>query len=204
MSTPQIVILIALIALVVFSLLWIIVPILRRRYIANHLVPHFGKRIYHIALYNDFYLINQINLKLDDANEAHIDHLLFGEKYIYVIKDRYYDGALTGQERDVNWMFYPRFNRRGKYITNPFLLNRVRVEKLALVTGLDQHFFINVIVTNDQCLLDDIVANDKATYIVKLKKLEKLIKTIEEREIAPIEPDQLDRAVKDIHRLVKG
>ncbi len=204
MSTPQIIILIVLIALVVFSLAWIIIPILRRRYVANHLVPHFGKRIYHIALYNDFYLINQINLKLDDDNEAHIDHLLFGEKYIYVIKDRYYDGALTGQARDVNWMFYQRFGRRGKFIANPFLLNRVRVEKLALVTGLDPHFFISVIVTNDQCLLDEIDTKDNATFIVKLKKLEKLIKTIEEREIEPIDPNQLDRAVKDIHRLVKG
>ncbi len=204
MSTPEIVILIVLIALVVFSLSWIIIPILRRRYVANHLVPHFGKRIYHIALYNDYYLINQINLKLDDDNEAHIDHLLFGEKYIYVIKDRYYDGALTGQARDVNWMFYHRFGRRGKFIANPFLLNRVRVEKLALVTGLDPRFFISVIVTNDQCLLDEIDTKDNATFIVKLKKLEKLIKTIEEREIEPIDPNQLDRAVKDIHRLVKG
>jgi hypothetical protein len=204
MSTPEIIILIALIAVVAVAALWILIPIFRRLYIVKHLVPFFGKRIYHIALYNDFYLINQINLKLDDANEAHIDHLLFGEKYIYVIKDRYYDGALTGQERDANWMFYSRFTRRGKYITNPFLLNRVRVDKLALVTGLDPHFFISVIVTNDQCLLDDIQTTDNVTYVVKLKKLEKLVKAIEERDIAPIDPEQLDRAVKDIHRLVKG
>jgi hypothetical protein len=80
-------------------------------------------------------------------------------------------------------MFYHRFGRRGKFIANPFLLNRVRVEKLALVTGLDPRFFISVIVTNDQCLLDEIDTKDNATFIVKLKKLEKLIKTIEEREI---------------------
>jgi hypothetical protein len=31
-----------------------------------------------------------------------------------------------------------------------------------------------------------------------------LIKAIEERDIEPINPDQLDAAVKDIYRLVKG
>jgi hypothetical protein len=176
----------------------------KQRYIRRHLIPFFGKRIYHLALYNDFYLINRVNLKIDDDSQAHIDHLLFGEKFIYIIKDRFYDGALTGNPLDANWMYYAKFTRRGKYISNPFLVNRVRIEKLSLVTGLDPHLFINLIVVNDNCLLDEITTPDNMTYIVKMGKLEKLIKAIEERDIDPIDPEQLDRAVKDIYKLVKG
>ena len=95
---------IAFLALVaLLAVVWLLFPIFKTMYIKKHLVPYFGKRIYHIALYNDFYLINEVNLKLDEDSEAHIDHLLFGEKYIYVIKDRYYDGAIDGQEKDSNW-----------------------------------------------------------------------------------------------------
>ena len=205
MDDPVEIIIVILLALFVISSgVWLLFPLIRRRYMNRHLIPVFGKRIYHIALYNDFYLINQVRVPLDDANEAHIDHLLFGEKFIYVIKDRYYDGALSGQARDVNWMFYPNLSRRGKYISNPFLINRVRIDKLALVTGLDPHLFVNIIVVNDRCLLDDIISDDDYTYIVKLAKLEKLIKAIESRDIPVINEQQLDAAVKDIYQLVKG
>lgn len=204
METIEIIILVILCLFVLISVGWLLFPLIRNAYIRTNLIPFFGKKIYHIALYNDYYLINKLVLKLDDANRAHIDHLLFGEKFIYVIKDRYHDGALTGNERDVNWMFYSKFARRGKYISNPFLINRVRAEKLSLITGLDQHLFINIIVVNDDCLLDDIKTTDNVTYIVKMRKLEKLIKAIEERDIDPIDPDQLDVAVKDIYKLVKS
>jgi len=204
MDPIEIVILVVLSAFVLVTLLWLLFPLFRAAYIKKHLVSAYGKKIYHIALYNDFYLINKVNLKLDEDSEAHIDHLLFGEKYIYVIKDRYYDGALQGRDKDSNWMFYHRYSRTGKYISNPLAVNRVRLEKLALVTGLDPHLFINLIVVNDACLLDEIATDDNATFVVKLKKLEKLIKAIEQRDIEPIDPDQLDAAVKDIYRLVKG
>jgi hypothetical protein len=204
MEPLEIVIAIILSVFVMASIVWLLFPLCRRRYMKRHLIAYFGKRIYHVALYNDFYLINQVRVPLDDANEAHIDHLLFGEKFIYVIKDRYYDGALTGKHRDTNWMFYPNLSRRGKYISNPFLINKVRIDKLALVTGLDPHLFINLIVVNEGCLLDDIVTNDESTYIVKLSKMEKLIKANESRDIPPINEAQLDVAVKDIYQLVKG
>lgn len=204
MEPLEIVILIGLIALVLASAFWLLFPLGRRAYMKRHLIPMFGKKIYHIALYNDFYLINKINLKLDEDSQAHIDHLLFGEKFIYVIKDRYYEGALTGKESDGNWMYYANFSRHGKYIANPFKINQIRLKKLSLVTGLDESLFINIIVVNDHCLVDDIATSDGATYIVKMRKLEKLIKAIEERDIEPINPDQLDAAVKDIYRLVKG
>ena len=101
-------------------------------------------------------------------------------------------------------MYYHRYSRHGKYVANPLIINRLRLEKLALVTGLDPHLFINIIVVNDKCLLNDIPTTDNGTFIVKLKKLERLIKAIEQRDIEPIDPDQLDTAVKDIYRLVKG
>ncbi len=204
MEPLEIIITVVLSLFVLGSLTWLLFPLCKRRYIKRNLIPVYGRRIYHLALYNDYYLINQINLPLGDMNEAHIDHLLFGEKYIYVIKDRYYDGALTGQARDINWMFYSRYSRRGKYIANPFLINRIRLEKLALVTGLDPHLFINIIVVNDSCLLDQIEPSDEMTYIVKLRQVDKLIKAIESRDIPHINEDQLDAAVKDIYRLVKG
>ncbi len=204
MDPLEIIIIVLLSLLVALAFLWLVLPRLVVTGVKRRLVPHFGKRIYHLALYNDYYLINEVKVPLDEASEAHIDHLMFGEKYIYVIKDRFYDGALTGKEADINWMYYQRFARGGKYIANPFIINRIRLEKLALVTGLDPHLFINLIVVNDSCLLDDINTADQTTFIVKIRKLEKLIKALEARDIESINPDQLDMAVKDIYKLVKG
>jgi hypothetical protein len=163
----------------------------------------YGKSIYKLALYTDFYLINKLKIPLDEQQNAHIDHLLFGEKFIYVIKDKYYQGGVSGKEDDQSWVYFP-FHRRGAfYIPNPFLINRQRIEKLTLVTGLDKSLFINVIVVNNDCLLDDIDTKKADNYIVNLKHLAKLIKAIETRNIAKINDEQLAQAVLDINKINK-
>jgi hypothetical protein len=166
--------------------------------------PYYGKRIYKLALYEDYYLINRFRLKLDEDNEAHIDHLLCGDKFIYVIKDKYFPGGISGNEKDSNWFFHP-FNRpRSSFIPNPFLFNRIRIQKLALVINLDESFFINIIVVNDDCILDKIQPKDGCDFICNLKNLNKIVKANEARDIPILNPEKLAIAVKDLDRLNKG
>src|SRR5574344_3015709 len=101
----------------------------------------YGRIIYQLVLDNDFFLINQLVLKLDDNNEMHIDHVIFGEKYIYVIKDRYYNGKIEGKPLDESWVF--RNGKKSKYVDNPLILNSLRIEKLSLLSGIDKSFFIS-------------------------------------------------------------
>ena len=150
---------------------------------------------------NDYYLINNLILRNNEQVICQIDHCLFGEKFIYVIKDRYYRGAIKGDKEDNIWIFY---DKKGKTfeMENPMKVNELRVEKLSLMTQIDSSFFISIVVINDDAIvknMENMSSND--SYIVSRKKLPKLIKSIESRDVRKIDEKQLNFAVQDISRL---
>lgn len=199
----SLIIIASLSAIALAGIVMLLVPLIKQGYYRSHLLRIFGKFVYHIALYNDFYLINKMDLPIDADHRAHIDHILFGEKYIYVIKDRYYKGSLAGKENDESWVYFPDDRRKSRYIDNPLKINRQRTEKLGLFTGLSEDLFISIVVVNNDCLLEKYESNSRRDYVVQIGKLNKLIEAIESRQVPKINDEQLEQAVQDIARINK-
>ena len=193
---------IILVGSVVAALVLIIAlfPLMKRCFYARDYVRIYYKDVYKIALYFDFYLINELILKLDDQNTSTLDHVIFGEKYIYAIRDKYMDGSLTGKGEDAQWIHQPR-KRGPRRIDNLLKFNRVRVEKMSLVTGLDYELFISIVLVNDDLDIKEVEINSKVDYIVHRKDLYRLIKAIESRPMAKINDAQLQQAVRDIDKI---
>lgn len=188
--------------LTLFVIIFLIVyPFAKRRYQFKNFKKIYYKKIRAIAEINDYYLINNLILRNNEQVICQIDHCLFGEKFIYVIKDRYYRGAIKGDKEDNIWIFY---DKKGKTfeMENPMKVNELRVEKLSLMTQIDSSFFISIVVINDDAIvknMENMSSND--SYIVSRKKLPKLIKSIESRDVKKIDEKQLNFAVQDISRL---
>ena len=188
--------------LTLFVIIFLIVyPFAKRRYQFKNFKKIYYKKIRAIAEINDYYLINNLILRNNEQVICQIDHCLFGEKFIYVIKDRYYRGAIKGDKEDNIWIFY---DKKGKTfeMENPMKVNELRVEKLSLMTQIDSSFFISIVVIYDDAIvknMENMSSND--SYIVSRKKLPKLIKSIESRDVKKIDEKQLNFAVQDISRL---
>ncbi|NCA95741.1 MAG: hypothetical protein EOM74_02050 [Methanomicrobia archaeon] len=193
---------IILVASIVAALILIIAlfPLLKRSFYTRNFVRIYYRDVYRIALYFDFFLINELILKLDDQNTSTLDHVIFGEKYIYAIRDKYLPGALSGKAEDQQWIYHPR-HQRPKRIDNLLKFNRVRVEKMSLVTGLDYDLFISIVLVNDDLDLSEVEINSKVDYIVHRKDLYKLIKAIESRPVSKINEQELQQAVRDIDKI---
>ncbi len=189
-------------AITLIVLIFLIVyPFAKRRYQFKNFKKIYYKKIRTIAEINDYYLINNLILRNNDQVICQIDHCLFGEKFIYVIKDRYYRGAIKGEKDDNIWIFY---DKKGKTyeMENPMKVNQKRVEKLALMTQIDPSFFVSIVIINDDAIvknMENMSSND--SYIVSRKRLPKLIKSIEARDVKKIDEKQLNFAVQDISRL---
>ncbi len=183
--------------IVLFLLLF---PIVKRVIFFRHFTYFYGKKIYKIALNFDFYLINDFILRPDDDKAIHIDHILFGDKYIYCIKDRFYRGAIEGNEMDKSWYFYPKLFEK-RYIDNPLLKNKERVQRFSYATNIDPKMMISIVVVNDDCLLFPFEVRAKDSYLVPLSKLNRLIKNIEKRDVAKIDTKQLQYVVNDLARM---
>lgn len=182
-------------------LFMLIYPFAKARYDFKNFQKIYYKEIKKIADLNDYYLINKLSIRNNNQLICRIDHVLFGDKYIYVIKDRYYRGTICGSANDNAWLFYTKGDATIE-IQNPMKVNEKRVDKLSLATQIDMSFFISIVIINDNCVIknsQDLMRDNN--FIVSKKNLKKLIKTIEKRNVSKMDPKQLEYAVQDISRL---
>ena len=190
-----------LIFILLLLLFLIIFPFAKRHYNFKNFQKIYYKEIRKIAEINDYYLINNLVIKNNNQLICRIDHVLFGDKYIYVIKDRYYRGAISGKKEDSTWFFYSNQKKQFE-MDNPMAMNEKRLEKLSLVTNIDKSFFISILVINDNCVVKNAnELNKNNSFIVSKKNLRKLIKNIEKRNVKNMDQKQLEFAVQDISRL---
>lgn len=186
---------------VTLILFFIILPFAHNRRAIRDFQKRYYKEIRKIADLQDYYLINNLAIRNNNQLICKIDHVLFGNKYIYVIKDRFYRGAISGNKNDKIWMFYTKGNKSLE-MENPMKVNEKRVDKLSLVTQIDMSFFISIVLINDDCVVKSTKElNRDNSFIVSKRNLSKLIKTIEKRNVRNMDPKQLEYAVQDISRL---
>lgn len=186
-----------LVAIAILVFVWKLIS----NYQLKHNLPNaYFRTINKVALYKDFYLINLLKLKIDSNQFITYDHVLFGNKYIYVIADAYYEGVLKGTITDSKLSLIERKNRRGREIDNPLYTNKYRLEKLALATGIEKDMLINIVVVNDECDLTNITNND-SVFMINRCDFYRLIDAIESREVRILNPEELKGIVQDIDRL---
>ena len=197
----QLIFIIAVSLVVVVSFLILIFFPIRRILHRTRFLYLFYKKVRSVALDRDFYLINQFVFYTDEKNKDMIDHILFGNKFIYLIISQYYDGDLVGKQTDHSLI---QVNKKGekKYCDNPVERSKFLMSRLSMSTGIDTVMMIGIVMVNDNCKLQ-IETNSKQFYIIQRSKFPALIKAIEQRKIGNINPNQLDNLVKAIDKLNK-
>lgn len=162
----------------------------------------YRKRVYKIlykyARDHDYMLLNKMALQIENK-VIHFDHLLFTNKFIYCIVDAYYNGPLKGKFNDQKWFKYDK-NGKFTHINNPMLLNRVRVNYLAGFMSASQDLFVELLVINDSCLIDNIDDLTEMDAITHIKDLKKTITKFEERNVAQIDSNQLELVVERLYK----
>ena len=199
LSTGQIAFLIIVPVVVLAALTLVVVFILEKRSEKKNFKLHYYKRIYKIAMDGDYYLINNFLFKIDDSHVGRIDHILFADKYIYIINDFYYNGDIVGKENDSSIISIDKYGHKA-YEENPLLTNKKMLTKLSMVTGINLSMLIGISLINDNCECG-IASTANNLYIMQSKHLRKLVKAIESRDIANINNEQLAGAVKAIDKL---
>ena len=189
--------------LVLLVIFFIVFPFARHAYIKKHFLEHYGKKIYKLALHNDFYLINRLLLKTMDGTSIDIDHLLCGNKYIYVIHDEYIDGGLYARLNDRTWIKSIKTKKEihKEKIENLLLVNKHRIETFTQITNLSPSLIINIVVINDDCKVEAFENTSKTAYLTSLFNLKKLINSLEKDNVKNIKDSQLKHAIMDIAEL---
>ncbi len=164
------------------------------------LLRYFYPIIRKTAVYYDYYLINQLQLQLVNNDSLFIDHLLFGNKYIYVINDYLFKGVLTGNAQDPKWILK---NKKGeeRIVDSPLMQTKQILTKLSLKTSLDHSSFIGITLVSKDTKITDLDVNDSQNFIIDTKDFTKLILKIESRDITPLNAEELMKRVHEIDNL---
>lgn len=191
-------IIVASVVLAAGLIIAIFVP-LRIRYRKKQYKEFDYKKVYQIAFDNDYYLINKFLFRISSTQVGNIDHILFADKYIYLIHDYYYNGDLTGNFNDQALVLINKDGQKA-YVDNPLIESAKILNSLSNVTAIDKNMFIGICLLNDECRYS-VEHVGSQLYLIQRNKLKTLIKTIESRDIGKINPEQLQKVVKAIDKL---
>lgn len=195
----QILYILLVILVVILVLFLFLFPVFRQSLHKRTFKKKYYKVINKLVLDKDYLLINNFIIK--NAN-IHIDHIIFAKKYIYLIKDSYFPGAVEGDIKDNKWIFYPSLKRSISTVENPFIKLHKELENLAYLTGLNPNLFYCINVINDNCLVDIKISKHPTSKITAKAALIPLINEIEASEkVKDINQIELEKAANDIARI---
>lgn len=161
------------------------------------------KVLHHYAEEHDHYLLNDVELYFGENNPEPIvfDHILFANKYIYVITDFAEKGGIYGNVKD-ELLFFKRNDDTVINIPNPLNLGNEKVKILETAVGAspDKHLFLSIIVYNPSLIVHKSirVKNGDACFI----PLSELAETIDEAEKDNVTSFD-DNKTKELVRIIK-
>lgn len=165
-----------------------------------------GRKLYRLAVKKDYYLLNNLVIKVDDEVTLHIDHLLCADKYIYVVADRFYPLGISGRPEDNTWFSYTGANKKTA-IKNIVSINEERTIRLAKFLGWNESkspMLISVVCINDELALSSELAKFDRPYsfLVKKKNVVKRIAAAESgAKVSPLDAENLAKLVQTIHEI---
>ena len=182
----------------ILVLIFAIIPIMHIIHKRNY-KGYYYRKIYNYTLNRDFYLINNFVFRLDSKHNTLIDHILFGDKFIYVIMDKYYEGDLTGNSYDPDLILIGK-NGSKIYVDNPYVLFNKLLSRLSTVTGISTDLMIGITMINNSCRMN-IDSSSKQFFMIQRNRFKKLVDTIEQREVGRINAKSLQEAVLTVNNL---
>ena len=144
-------ILIAIVIIVIFLIVLLIVKLKskKRYYNKNPKNKYLDKKIRKYTKNRDFLFLNDVFLPIENNQAIMIDNIIFGNKYIYIISQKHWEGELKGFEYDTKWMLIHK--NITKYVDNPLFSNRYKINVLInFLKEKNEDDIVNIIAINNK------------------------------------------------------
>lgn len=183
---------ILLLILLILSIVFFVgFPIVKRKLIPEKFKSFCERKIKHIASKNNYLYLSNLNLTNLDLKKIDINHILFGEKFIYIFKEMPLVGEISGVVDDNSWIYSSSVEKTTKYIDNISHVLNENIQDFAGIININPQLIVSICVVPNECdlLIKDI---NKANLIVThYSSLKGLINKIESISIAPIDKEKL-------------
>ena len=131
------------------------------------------------AIDHDFPLLSNVVIQVREDKFIKIEHILFGNKYIYVISSKCYYGYLCANAEDGKWLLYRK--DRLIHLDNPLKLNEKRIRILANLLDEKLDNFVNVVFLSRPVVVSKVVVSRPGELILLEKDFAKRIEKYEKK-----------------------
>ena len=159
---------------------------------------YLDKKIRKYSQDRDFLFLTDVFLPVDNNKAILIDDIILGNKYIYVISQKHWDGYVKGFEYDTKWLLTMKV--RTNYVDNPLIGNRYKVQTLMrfLKERTDENI-VNIVTLSNNSKFNPI-QTQPLENVIKMKMLFKLIDDYEKNSpFNDIKEEELERIALSLH-----
>lgn len=196
LSTPQVTyISLAIIAIaVVFILLFYL--IFRNFYEAKHIKELTYRSLYRLANKNDYLLLNNYRIPIDDKNVGFIDHILITKKFIVLINDFSISGVVSGDYKSEELV---NVKKKTEIIANPLNYNINLTKRLSLFNDLEHSFLRGlVIINNDSKIM--INNSNEQFQLIRRKDIAKTVSKFDQSSIGDLNEESVVKFINYLNK----
>lgn len=170
-----------------------VVLIFQNAYAPKHIRELTYMKLSRICNENDYLLLNNYRIPIDDLNIGSIDHIVISNKFIIIINDFSLSGIISGSARNEK---LKAFGKKGaNLIVNPLNYNINLTKRLALFNDLNNSLIKGLVVIHNNSQIN--VTNSIGQFrMIKLKDLKKTIKEFDKEPVKKLKEDDVVRFIK--------
>ena len=187
-------ILIAIVIIVLFLIVLLIVKLKskKRYYNKNQKNKYLDRKIRKYSRDRDFLFLNDVFLPVENNQAILIDNIILGNKYIYIISQKHWEGELKGFEYDTKWMLINK--NVTKYVDNPLFSNRFKIKMLInFLEEKNEDDVVNIIALNNKVKFKEF-QTQPLENVVNISNLFKLIDEYEKTSpLNDIKEEEIER-----------
>ena len=177
------IIILALIAILIFKNL----------YSPKHIKELTYLKLNHFCNANDYLLLNNYRIPIDDKNYGVIDHIVISNKFIIMINDFSLSGVINGDSSSEKLVAR---NKSGtNLIVNPLNYNINLTKRLALFNDLSQDLIKGLVVIHNDSEIK-LTNSNKQFMMIRLKDLKRTIKEFDKENVKKLKEEAVVNFIK--------
>lgn len=156
------------------------------------------KKLYKEAKLHDYLIISDYTMQVEENRFRNVDTLLFGNKFIYVIKIVKQAGEIKIEPEDNKWRVI--YNKSLSVIDNPLFENKRKMNRLIQISNLPLEDFKSIVVFTKTCQFDIYASADHQEFVLHENEVIKAIREIENTlSIDIFDPKTIEECAKKFY-----
>lgn len=184
--------------LAIFSICYIFLDDLKNLFVGLTKKKRITAKLKKFAIDHDFPLLSDVVIQIREDKYIKIDHIMIGNKYIYVIVCKCYYGYLNAKAIDEKWVLYKR--DKMMHVDNPLRNNEKRIKILSKLLENTMEDFVNIVYLSKPVVVGKVPGSNKKEFVLFEEDFEKFIEVYEKQcDLNEFSIKSINEAAKKIY-----